>query len=120
MRLLFFTLMLVFMTTQVEAQTPSAIEIVKQHPKIKQMLDKHPSEQYQISFGEVEMGGNCGFVGCTWQKLVSLVITAKRVNAPSMTILAEVTGNIPVRNSEPSVRFVDLKDIDPTIWQSQL
>ena len=104
------------------AQNPqtTAISTFKQHPKVISLLARHTDKDYTVSFGEVEMGGICGFVGCSWKKLVSMVITAKRSNAPTMTILGVVEGQTPDRGNPPTLRFVELGDMDPGVWQRQL
>ena len=109
------------MSVSANADTPStAISTVQQQDKIKSLITQYTNDNYTISFGEVEMGGHCGFVGCEWQKLVSMVITAKRSNAPSVTYLAVVTGQTPDRGAKPTVRFVDLADMDPAKWAFKL
>ena len=129
MKLLLITLiiMVLFMSSLTSAQTtddtpetPSAIAIFKQNTKVKTLLAKHSDKQYSVSFGEVDMGGSCGYVGCQWQKLVSMVITSNRANAPSVTFLAVVEGSIPDRGTQPTVRFVDLVDMDVGKWARQL
>lgn len=96
-----------------EPKQPSAVDIFKQQAETKTLISKYSNKDYDISFGEVEMGGHCGFVGCDWNKLVSMVITAKRANSPSLTYLAVVSGQVPDRGTPPKVRFVDLTDMDP-------
>lgn len=108
------------MTTMAANADVSAIDIFKQNEQVKTFLAKHTGDGYEIIFGEVPMGGRCGFVGCEWKKLVSLVITSKQSNAPSVTILAEVSGNTPDRGAKPTVRFVDLADMDAAKWKVQL
>lgn len=114
------------MSISSSADTPSspstslAISTVQQQDKIKSLITQYTNDNYTISFGEVEMGGHCGFVGCEWQKLVSMVITAKRSNSPSVTYLAVVTGQTPDRGAKPTVRFVDLTDMDAAKWAFKL
>ena len=117
---------LLIMSISSSADTPSspstslAISTVQQQDKIKSLITQYTNDNYTISFGEVEMGGHCGFVGCEWQKLVSMVITAKRSNSPSVTYLAVVTGQTPDRGAKPTVRFVDLTDMDAAKWAFKL
>lgn len=120
MRIILLILLGLIMSETSRAEEISAIDVFKQQPQVQQLLAKHPTDKNQISFDEVQMGGQCGFVGCTWNKLVSMVITSQRANAPSLTILAVVSGNTPARGAKPQVRFVELKDMDPAIWQTTL
>jgi hypothetical protein len=120
---------LLLMSVSSNADTPSdsnsaapstAISTVQKQDKIKSLITQYSNNNYTISFGEVDMGGHCGFVGCEWQKLVSMVITAKRSNSPSVTYLAVVTGQTPDRGAKPTIRFVDLTDIDAAKWAFKL
>jgi hypothetical protein len=107
-------------STSTAPSTSIAISTVQQQDKIKSLITQYTNDNYTISFGEVEMGGHCGFVGCEWQKLVAMVITAKRANSPSVTYLSVVTGQTPDRGAKPTVRFVDLTDIDSAKWAFKL
>lgn len=120
---LIITLVLLMSSPSTPAQEPqkiSAIEIFKQQDKVKALLAKHTDQQYSTTFGEVEMGSLCGFVGCQWQKLVSMVITSNRANAPSVTFLGVVEGWMPDRGVAPTVRFVELTDMSADRWNVQL
>jgi hypothetical protein len=98
----------------------TAIEFVKQNHKIKAYLKNKNTDKYSIEFNEVKLGGVCGFTGCQWRTLVSLIVTAKLVNAPSTTILAIVKGRSPVGSSEPTIHFVDFKAMDESKWLTKL
>lgn len=98
----------------------NAIKWVKQHPKVQQLIKQHNADEYQTTYSELSLGGQCGFVGCDWYQLVSVVITAKRANNPSMTILAKVSGQIPDRGNPPNIEFVELTTMDDKNWQSPI
>lgn len=101
-------------------KNPSAIKWVKQHPKVQQLIKQHNERDYQTTYSELSLGGQCGFVGCDWHQLVSVVITAKRSNSPSMTILAKVSGQTPDHGKTPTVEFVELTTMDDKNWQSPI
>ncbi|MFT4927770.1 MAG: hypothetical protein ACI8WB_003884 [Phenylobacterium sp.] len=108
-------------STSTSEQDTAAISIFKQHQKVKALLAKHTDPQYTIHFSELQMSDRCGFVGCQWQKLVSMVITAAdRANAPSVTFLGVVEGWVPDRGMAPTVRFVQLSDVDESAFDIQL
>lgn len=86
-----------------------AIEAVKKNPKIIELLSNKPLSKYSVDFHMMELGGQCGFTGCQWRKLVSLIVTSKAANAPSTTILALVSGYNPNIIKEISINFVALK-----------
>lgn len=101
-------------------KNPSAIEWVKQHPKVQTLVSQHNENEYQTTYSELSLGGQCGFAGCDWYQLVSVVITAKRANNPSMTILAKVSGQTPDRGNAPKIEFVELTAMDEKNWQSPI
>ncbi len=120
----FFTfgiiLLMSFTTNATSAEDIDAIEIVKAVAQVQNLIDRHPPDKYDIRFQQMPVGGQCGIVGCTWRKLVAIVVEAKRANRPTLTLLAEVSNNIPDRGAKPQVRFVDLTDMDPAVLNSQL
>ncbi|BAJ02092.1 hypothetical protein [Shewanella violacea] len=96
-----------------------AIDAVKKHPKIIEFLSDKPRDQYWIDFHQMKLGGSCGFTGCQWRKLVSLVVTSKSANALSETIIALVNGEQPSHNSNIKVRFVELENLDEKQFKTQ-
>ncbi len=106
-------------TTDTESSVAIAIEFVKQNPKIKAYLKNKDLQKYSIEFNQVKLGGVCGFTGCQWRTLVSLVVTAKHANSPSTTILAIVKGRLPAGHSEPTIQFVDFKPMNEIKWLTQ-
>ena len=111
---------LMVMSNLAAANTDLAINAVKQQQKIQTLLSAHDQQHYEVGYHAMPMGGHCGFVGCQWRELVSVVITAKRANSPTMTLLAEVTGQTPHRDRPPVVRFVELTDMNDKSWTSTL
>ena len=108
MKVLFVLLLLFSNTLFAEG---IAIEAVKKHPRVLEFLSNKPSSQYWIKFNQMELGGECGFTGCQWRKLVSLIVTSKSSNATSITIVALVNGHTPDNNSKITVNFVELKKL---------
>lgn len=86
-----------------------AIDAVKSHEKIIHFLKDKSSNDYQVTYQQLELGGICGFVGCNWRQLVSVIITSKSSNNPSKTILVLVEGLTSTIDSKPTVSFVNLK-----------
>ena len=120
MKLTTLMITLFFMFSCASQASDNAINTVKKNEKIKQFLSDKSPKNYWIKYHEMELGGMCGIAGCNWRKLVSLVVTSKRANAPSVTIMALVQGQEPDRGSKPTIRFVDFKDMDPSIWENKL
>jgi hypothetical protein len=87
-----------------------AIDAVKSHAKIIHFLSDKSPNHYNVSFQQIELGGICGFVGCNWRILVSIVVTSKQSNAPSKTILALVEGMSSQPDDAPTVSFINLKN----------
>ena len=104
-------ILLLSISNHCQATTTSiAIDVVKSHEKIIRFLADKPSTHFQVTYQQVELGDICGFVGCHWRKLVSVVVTSKSANTPSTTIFALVEGTIPNRESKPTVSFVTLQN----------
>ena len=93
-----------------------AIEALKKNDKIKAFLANKSPDQYWVNYHHMSLGGQCGFTGCQWQKLVSLVVTKKTANAPSTTIIALVSGSQPGNNTDLVVKFVELSEVSPSTW----
>lgn len=94
------------------------IELIKQNSKVQQLLAKHPPDHYDTTIEQVDLGGHCGFVGCDWHKLVSIVITAKRSNRPSINLLIKVSGQTPQTEQKPKLEFVELHAMNDNSWHS--
>lgn len=120
MRTLLLLIIGLFMSENSQANPVDVISLVKNHQQVQALIKAHPADNNEVTFTELELGGQCGIVGCTWHKLVSVVITSKRANAPSLTILAQVTGNQPARGSQPTIKFVDLTSMEPSKWDTRL
>jgi len=86
-----------------------AIDAVKSNPKVINFLADKSPDKYRIAFQQVELGGVCGFTGCNWRKLVSLVVTSKSSNSPTSTVLLLVEGISSPSASEPTVSFITIK-----------
>ena len=99
-----------------------AIEAVMKHPKTIELLSTKPLAKYWVEFNQMELGAECGFTGCKWRKLVSLIVTSKGANASSSTIIALVSGHKPSNTSKITVEFVELTKLtkDTTQKHSQL
>lgn len=87
-----------------------AIDAVKSHEKIINFLANKSSDNYQVTYQPLELGGICGFVGCNWRQLVSVIITSKSSNSPSQTILLLVEGLTSSIDSKPKISFISLKN----------
>lgn len=83
-----------------------AIEAVKSNEEVILFLADKSSSNYQITFQKIELGGICGFVGCNWRNIVSIVVTSKKSNATSTTILALVEGVTTNKKIPPTVTFI--------------
>jgi len=94
-----------------------AIKVVKNHPNVQMFITSKSSKNMTVQYHQMQLGGICGFAGCQWRHLVSVVLTAKSSNSPSTTIVALVEGIIPSRGNEPQVTFVELKPSDSPTWQ---
>jgi hypothetical protein len=92
-----------------------AMETFKNNKKIKAFLADKPTDQYWINYHQMPLGGECGFTGCHWRELISLVVTAKSANAPSTTIIALIDGNEPKETSTVNIKFVKLTEIKTNI-----
>ena len=90
-----------------------AIDAVKSNQKIIHFLADKSLTDFKITYQQLELGDICGFVGCHWRKLVSVILTSKSANAPSTTILALVEGIVPNNQNKPTVTFVTLKNSLP-------
>jgi len=106
---IFITLLFFFSNTLFAGDI--AIEAVKKHPKIIEFLSTKPISKYWVDFHKMQLGGQCGFTGCQWRKLVSLIVTSKASNASSMTIIALVSGNNANVSNEVAIEFVELNRI---------
>ncbi|KGJ93786.1 hypothetical protein [Colwellia psychrerythraea] len=96
-----------------------AIDVVKTHPEIIDFLSNKPATQYWIKFSQMSLGSECGFAGCQWRKLVSLVVTSKKSNAPSITTLALVSGQNSSNTDSTNVEFVELTKLTAKSIQSK-
>jgi len=90
-----------------------AIDAVKSHEKIIHFLADKPKTHYRITYQQLELGDICGFVGCHWRVLISVIVTSKSANAPSTTIVALVEGMIPSQKQKPKVSFITLQKTIP-------
>lgn len=93
-----------------------AIEAVKNHPSIKTYLGDKALAQHQVKFNQMELGGQCGFTGCQWRKLVSVIVTSSTANASSITILALVSGRNPSNIGNISVKFVEITEDNGNVF----
>jgi hypothetical protein len=90
-----------------------AIDAVNSNQKIIHFLADKSLTNFKITYQQLELGDICGFVGCHWRKLVSVIVTSKSANAPSTTIVALVEGIVPNNQNKPTVTFVTLKNSLP-------
>ena len=93
-----------------------AIVSVKNHPKVQKFLADKVAEKFTIQYQQIKLGGVCGFVGCQWRRLVSVIVTSQSANKPSVTILALVEGTVPTRGAQLKVTFVEIKNSEATNW----
>lgn len=93
----------------VESTADIAINAVKSHKKIISFLAKKSSNDFQVTYQPLKLGGICGFVGCSWRQLVSVIITSKSSNRPSKTMLLLVEGITSSTDSKPKVSFIRLE-----------
>ncbi|NQZ28681.1 MAG: hypothetical protein HRT55_20465 [Colwellia sp.] len=99
-----------------------AIEAVKKHPKIIELLSTKTLAKHWVEFHQMDLGGECGFTGCKWRKLVSVIVTSKGGNAISTTTIALVSGHKPNNINNITVEFVELTKLikDTTQTKQQL
>ena len=93
-----------------------AMNAFKHDPKIVKYLANKSLTNYWIKYQQLELDGICGFAGCEWRKLVTMKVTSKSSNAPSVTILAVVNGMAGNVKIEPKVNFVKLVDMQESAW----
>ncbi len=99
-----------FLCTSFNSQANNiAIDAVKSNPKVINFLADKSQDKYRITFQQMELGGTCGFTGCNWRKLVSVVVTSKGSNSPTNTVLLLVKGMNSTSRSEPTVSFITMK-----------
>lgn len=96
-----------------------AIAAVKKHPKIIELLSTKPLAKHWLEFHQMDLGGECGFTGCKWRKLVSLIVTSKGGNAMSTTTIALVSGHKPNNINKITVEFVELTKINKNTIQTK-
>jgi hypothetical protein len=87
----------------------TAINAVKSHKEVILFLADKSLNNYQINYEQIELGDICGYMGCQWRKIVSVIVISKGSNSPSQTILALVEGSTSM-NNKPKVSFVTLKN----------
>jgi hypothetical protein len=87
-----------------------AIEAVKSNDQIILFLADKQLNTYQVTYDQIELGGICGYIGCNWRKLVSVVVISKNSNSPTQTILALVEGSSQDGNNKPKVSFINFKN----------
>lgn len=107
--MVFILLLLISYASQAKDSATIAIDAVKSHEKITNFLADKSSSDYQVTYQQVELGGVCGFVGCNWRQLVSVIITSKSSNNPSKTILLLVEGLTSSIDIKPTVSFISIK-----------
>lgn len=107
--MVFILLVLISYASQAKDSATIAVDAVKSHKKIINFLADKSSNDYQITYQQVELGGVCGFVGCNWRQLVSVIITSKSSNNPSKTILLLVEGLTSSIDTKPTVSFINIK-----------
>lgn len=88
-----------------------ALNIVKNHSKVHEFLNNKKTVNSSVKYQQMELGGICGFVGCNWRQLVSVVVTSKSSNSPSETLIFLVEGVNPDRGADPKVTLVELKKL---------
>ena len=96
-----------------------AIEAVMKHPKTIELLSTKPLTKYWVEFNQMELGGECGFTGCNWRKLVSIIVTSKGSNALSSTTIALVSGHKPNNINNITVEFVELIKLTKNTTQTK-
>ncbi len=96
-------------TSQANDSAAIAIDAVKSHEKVIHFLADKPSHDYQITYQQLQLGGVCGFVGCNWRQLVSVIIKSKSSNNPTKTILLLVEGLASSTYSKPTITFISIK-----------
>ncbi|NQZ21237.1 MAG: hypothetical protein HRT53_04205 [Colwellia sp.] len=110
-KFMFFIVLLSIANVSRAADTTAeiAINAVKSHEKIINFLADKSSHDFQVSYQPLKLGGICGFVGCNWRQLVSVIITSKSSNSPTKTILLLVEGITSSIDSKPKVSFISLE-----------
>ena len=86
-----------------------AITAAKADITLQKRLVEVKDTAMSIEYGSTKLGGICGFAGCSWRELVSVVITSKTSNAPTETLLFVVEGMEPDRGAKPTVKKVELQ-----------
>jgi hypothetical protein len=106
-----FIIFIFLLSTSFIAQANNiAIDAVKSNEEIILFLaDKSPNT-HQIFYEQIEIGSICGFMGCHWRKIVSVVVISKSSNSPSQTILALVEDSTQDDNNKPKVSFINLQN----------
>jgi hypothetical protein len=108
--MIFIFLLSISYASQAENTTEYiAINAVKSHQQIIAFLANKSSSDFQVTYHALELGGICGFVGCNWRQLVSVIITSKNSNNPSKTILLLVEGLTSSIESKPKISFMSLE-----------
>ena len=87
-----------------------AIDAVKSNKEVILFLADKSLNNHKINFQKIELGNICGYMGCNWRKIVSVVAISKSSNSPSKTILALVEGSTNNTNEKPNVSFINLKN----------
>ncbi|NQZ86357.1 MAG: hypothetical protein HRT54_02115 [Colwellia sp.] len=87
-----------------------AITAVKSNEQIILFLADKPLNAYQITYEQIELGDICGYMGCNWRKLVSIVVRSKKSNSPTKTILALVESSTNSNTNMPKVSFINFKN----------
>jgi hypothetical protein len=88
-----------------------ALSAVKKHPEIQKILSNKRFKNSTVKYHQMELGGICGYVGCHWRNLVSVVVTSQSSNSPSETFIVLVEGINPNSGVDPKVTFVELKEL---------
>ncbi len=116
MKLKLFILWGLSMYSNIANADDIAIKAVKAEPNVIAFLANKSASEYHISFDQADLGGQCGYAGCHWRKLVTLVVTSKKANALSETIMALVEGDTPEHGRPLKVKFVDFKPVADEFW----
>ncbi len=98
-----------------------AIAAFKSEPKVEAFLADKTEDKYWVRFEKIKLGDICGIAGCQWRTLVSMIVTSKSANAPSVSFFAIVEGPVPVaKDAKPQVRFVELTEMEEQKWQTRI
>jgi len=110
-KFIFFILLLSIVNISQAETAPEeiAINAVKSQQQIIKLLANKPSSDFQVTYQSLKLGGVCGFVGCNWRQLVSVIITSKSSNTPTQTILLLVEGITSSLDNKAKVSFISLK-----------